>query len=217
MSKINRAVATIKTSTTTDALKVSVTHSLAAAMPKSQDWAAATDVQAAVTVWTANADAMDANAKVIAGLRAQLGTAEAKQEGLRRDWAASRKQVVSCVTVYCGGSADKVKGFSLDVIRHGRLGALDAPVGLTVNPGAAPGEVVSKWTAGIAQHGFVVQHATDPGNAATISASIPRTRPRFTLDGLPSNANVSVRVAAIDPAVPAGQSAWSAWVVGNAR
>jgi hypothetical protein len=62
-----------------------------------------------------------------------------------------------------------------------------------------------------------VQHATDPGNAATFSPSIPSTKPRFVLDGLPSNASVSVRVAAIDPASATGQSSWSPWVLGNAR
>ena len=75
----------------------------------------------------------------------------------------------------------------------------------------------ASWDKGIAIHGFVVQHATDPANPATVSGSIPWTRTTFKIDGLPSKANVSVRVAAIDPASPEGQSPWSAWVVGNAR
>ncbi len=93
--------------------------------------------------------------------------------------------MTTSVTVYCGGSVDMVKGFNLDVITHGRLGLLAAPVGLTVNPGTLPGEVEAKWTKGVAIHGFVVQHATDPTNAATISASIPSTKPKFTLSGMP--------------------------------
>jgi hypothetical protein len=125
--------------------------------------------------------------------------------------------VTSAVTVYCGGSADKVKGFSLDVVNRGRLGILPAPEGLSVNPGVEPGEVVATWPKGIYGHGFVVQHATDPSNPATVSGSIPSTRPKFVLDGLPSKTNVNVRVAAIDPASSEGQSPWSAWVVGNAR
>jgi len=214
---VDRAVATIKKATGTDALKVSVTGTIAQSMANSPNWGAATDVQTAVKAWTASAAAIGTNAQTISGLRAQLSTAEAKQLGLRRDWVASKKQVTTSVTVYCGGSADMVKGFNLDVITNGRLGLLDSPVGLAVNPGTVPGEVVAKWTKGIAVHGFVVQHATDPTNAATISGSYPSTKPKFTLDGLTSNANVSVRVAAIDPASPTGQSPWSAWVVGNAR
>ncbi len=214
---VARAVATIKTPMVNDALKVSVTHSIALAMPQSADWAAATDVQNAVKAWSKGADSIDANAKLIAGLRAQLKTAEAAQEGLRRDWQAAKTQVLSNVTVYCAGSVDKVKGFTLDVITHGRLGALDAPASLTVNPGTMPGEVVSKWAKGLATHGFLVQHATDPTNAATISAATACTKVKLTLEGMPQGANVSFRVAAIDPASATGQTQWTAWVVGNAR
>jgi len=197
---VDRAVATIKKSTATDTLKVSVTHSLGQAMQQSPDWAAASDVQSAVKAWGKDADAIDANAKSIANLRAQLKAAEATQEGLRRDWLASKKQVLSTVTVFCGGSADKVKGFNLDVVTRARLGALATPADLAVNPGKLPGDVVSTWTKGLATHGFLVQHATDPNSAATISTPTACTKARFTLGGMPQGANVSMRVAAIDPA-----------------
>jgi hypothetical protein len=214
---VDHAVATIKKATNTDALKVSVTNTLSQAMPQSPSWAAATDVQTAVKGWSAEAAAIGVNAALIASLRAQLSAAEAKQAGLRRSWLASKQQVVTTVTVFCGGSADLVKSFNLDVITHARLGALPPPANLAVNPGTAPGDVVGTWTKGIAVHGFVVQHATDPTNAATTSAPTPSTKPRFTLSGLPTGATVSLRVAAIDPASPTGMSPWSAWVVGNAR
>jgi len=110
-----------------------------------------------------------------------------------------------------------VKGFTLDVLTYGRLGALAAPSDLIVKPGAALGEVLITWLRGLARHGFVVQHATDPNSPATISGAIPCTRQRITLGGLTPGANVSCRVAAIDPASPSGMSPWTAWVVGNAR
>jgi hypothetical protein len=113
--------------------------------------------------------------------------------------------------------ADRVRAFAFDLITRRKLGALDAPEGLAVNPGSASGEVEAAWAKGVAGHGFVVQHATDPGDPTTISAPIPSTRPWLTLDGVPSQTNVSVRVAAIDPASSTGQSPWSAWVTGNAR
>jgi hypothetical protein len=216
-ASVDKAVATIKSSTTTDTLKVTVTETLAQSMAKSPDWAAATGVQTAVGAWSGCATAIDANAQVIHALRAQLSAAEVKQQGLRRDWSAARKQVITSVTVFCGGSADKVTAFGLDLLRHGRIGILPVPTGLTANPGTVTGELVCAWTKGVAIHGFVVQHATDPSNAATFSPSIPSTKPKFVLDGLPSNASVSVRVAAIDPASATGQSPWSAWVLGNAR
>jgi hypothetical protein len=214
---VDKASATIKSSTNTDSLKVSVTATLAQTMAKSPDWAAATGVQTAVQAWTGSATAIGANTQTVQGLKAQLAAAEVKQRGLRRDWVAARKQVISSVTVYCGGSADKVTGFGLDVIAHGRIGLLAAPIDLTVNPGTLPGEVVCEWTKGVAGHGFVVQHATDPNNAATVSGSIPSTKPKWVLDGLASGAAVSVRVAAIDPASPTGQSPWTSWILGNAK
>jgi hypothetical protein len=206
---VARAVATIKTPMVTDALKVSVTNSISQAMQQSPDWAAATDVQNAVKAWSKEASTIDANTKAIANLRAQLKAAEAAQLAARRDWQAAKRQVLSNVTVYCGGDVDKVKGFTLDVVSYDRLGALAAPADVTVNPGKVTGEAVSSWEKGIATHGFVVQHATDPTNAATISAQIPCTKSKFTLDGLPQGANVSFRVAAIDPVSPTGQRPWA--------
>lgn len=186
-------------------------------MAQSTNWVAATGVQTTVNTWSGVAVSIGANATVISGLRAQLAVAEAKQEGLRRDWTAARRQMLSAVTVFCGGSADKVTGFSLDVVSYSRIGALAAPTELAVNPGPVAGEVASKWARGLATHGFLVQHATDPTNAATVSQPVACTKRSFTLGGLTSGANVSLRVAAINPASPTGQSPWSAWVTGNAR
>ena len=167
--------------------------------------------------WTTEAGNLDTNGKAIAALRAQLAAAELKQESIRRSWAAAKKQVLTNVTAFCAGSADLVKGFNLNVVSHERLGPLDAPLNLTVNPGKETGTAVGKWAKGVATHGFVVQHATDPTNAATISVPMPSTKVTFTLAGLATGAGVSMRVAAIDPASPTGQSPWTAWVLGNAR
>jgi hypothetical protein len=110
-----------------------------------------------------------------------------------------------------------VKGFNLDVVTHARIGLLGAPIDLTVKPGKAVGEVLAAWAKGVAGHGFLAQHATDPGNPATISAPVPCTKPKLLATGLTSGAALSFRVAAIDPASPTGMSPWSAWVVGSAR
>jgi hypothetical protein len=214
---VDRAVATIKKAMGTDALKVSVTSTVAQAMAKSPDWATATDVQSAVNAWTTSAAAIDANAKVIAGLRSQLAVAEAKQNGLRRDWAAAKAHTLSAVTMLCGGSADRVKAFNLDVLSRSKRGPLEAPSDVTVSPGAALGTAVSSWSKGNASHGFLVQHATDPSNPATLSTPAANTKTSITLSGLTPGVGVSVRVAAIDPSSPTGQSPWGAWTLGNAR
>src|SRR5262249_5927612 len=131
----------------------------------------------------------------------------------RRGWSAGEKNLGGAGTAFCGGSAGKGEGVNLDVIQHRRLGGRAAPAGVPVNPGAAPGAGGGPGGKGIAIHGCGGERAPEP----TISPSVPSTRPKFVLDGLPSLANVSFRVAAIDPASATGQSPWSAWVVGNAR
>jgi hypothetical protein len=207
----------MKKATGNDAAKVSTTRSVTQAMKQSPDWAAATTVQTAVTAWNNAANAIEASATAIANLRAQLKNAEATLASQRRDWAASKVQVTTAVTVFCGGSADKVKGFNLDVVTHARIGLLGAPIDLTVNPGKDVGQVLGAWAKGVAVHGFLAQHATDPNTAATVSAPVPCTKPKLLLSGLVSGTSISFRVAAIDPASPTGMSPWSAWVVGNVR
>jgi hypothetical protein len=214
---VDRAVATTKQATVTDAQKVSVTHSLAQGMAQSPGWASAPAVQAAVKAWSAEADAIAATAATIASLRAQLKAAEATQAGNRRDWGTAKSQVMIAVTVACGGSADRVKAFTLDVVSHGRHGALEAPIDLTVKAGTVLGASALAWAKGVAIHGWVVQHAADPTNAATLSALIPCTRPKLTLGGLTPGGSVSARVAAIDPTSPNGMSPWSAWASGSVR
>jgi len=125
--------------------------------------------------------------------------------------------VLTEATVYAAGSAAKVQGFALDVEDGGRLGPLAAPTGLSVNPGKLSGEVEAKWARGTAPHGFLVQHATDPTNAATLSSPMPWTKTKLMLSGLASSATVSFRVAAIDPSSATGIGPWTSWVVGNAR
>jgi hypothetical protein len=110
-----------------------------------------------------------------------------------------------------------VKSLGLGVASSARLGALGIPVGLAVHPGKITGETEATWTRGNAHHGFLVQHAVDPGNPATVSLPQACTKTTFKLDGMPSGAGVSFRIAAIDPASATGQTSWTAWVAGSAK
>jgi hypothetical protein len=167
--------------------------------------------------WSAGAASIAAQATVVAGLRAQLKTATASLQTQRRDWQIAKTQVMSAVTGVAGGSADDVKAFGLDVESRARLGALAAPSDLTVSPAAVSGGVVVKWVKGVAQHGFLVQHATDPNTPSTYSAVVACTKQKLAVTGLPAASTISFRVAAIDPASSTGQSPWSAWVAGSVR
>jgi hypothetical protein len=86
-----------------------------------------------------------------------------------------------------------VKGFNLDVIAHARIGLLGAPIDLTVSPGKDLGQARAAWMKGLARHGFLAQHATDPNQPATVSARVPCTKPKLLLSGLTPGASVSFR------------------------
>jgi hypothetical protein len=215
---VDRAEPTIKQATVTDRQKVDVAHSTTASMAKSPLWGTSLDVQAAAKVWNQSADDLDGNAKVIADLRNQLKAAEAKQEGYRRSYRACKRQVLSTVSLVCAGSADDVKGFSLDVITRSAASPLAAVDGITTSPGTAVGEATAKWPRGLARNGFLVQHATNPADPVTVSAPVASTKTKYTLGGAgPSGSSVYFRVAAVDPLATTGQSPWSAWVIATVR
>jgi hypothetical protein len=186
-------------------------------MQSSPDWSASPALQAVVKTWSAAATSIDAQAKVAAGLRAQLKNTLATLASLRVDWQVAKTQVTSTATSVCAGSPDRVKALNLDVIVYARLGALAVPGGLSASPGTASGQVDLVWTRGDATHGWLVQYATDPATPASFSAAIPSTKRRTTLSGLPHGATLSFRVAAIDPASATGMTSWSAWVPATVR
>jgi len=122
------------------------------------------------------------------------------------------------VDTFCANSLVKIQGFGLVGVTLAHRALLDAPIGLATSPGAMPGESQLTWPKGLAIHGFVVQHATDTGNPATYSPSIPCSKTKFTLTSAgPSGSSVYFRLAAIDPHAALGQSPWSAWVAGTVR
>lgn len=215
---VDRAEPTIKKATRTDSQKVDVAHSTTASMAKSPLWASSPDVQSAATAWNKTADDLASNAKVISDLRNQLKTAESKQQQTRRSYRACKRQVLSTVSLVCAGSADSVKGFSLDVITRATASLLEAVEGITTSPGKVAGEATAQWARGLARHGFLVQHATNAADPATYSANIAWTKTKYTLGGAgPSGSSVYFRVAAVDPRSPTGQSPWSAWVAATVK
>jgi len=214
---VDRAVPTIRKPRGTDTTKVGVTRSTTTAMKGSALWQGAPALQAAVTTWNAVADAMDANAKAIHDLRAQLAVLVAAQQGHRRDWGVAMKQVFSQAEVTSNGSPDQVRALGLDVLTRASLGPLAAPSGVSAASGKAAGEVILTWLRGDTRHGFLVQHATDVANLATYSSPIASTKTKYTLKGAQSSSVVHLRVAAIDPTSDTGQSPWSDWAAGTAK
>ena len=214
---VDRAVPTLKKSKKTDGAKVSTTKATTTSMKASSLWSSNPSLQAAANAWDAAADAIDQKRIKIDDLKGQLAAAQADQRGNRRTWTDSMKHVLASVALVTQGSADQVHDLGFDVRVTTTSGPLAVPAGLTAMPTTVVGEVSVKWELGFARHGFIVQHATDVANPATYSLPVPSTKSKFKLEGLTSNSVVHVRVAAIDPASPSGQSPYCDWVIATAH
>jgi hypothetical protein len=214
---VDRAKPLLRKSRDNDAQKIASTHSTMTAMQGSTLWNANPALQTVATAWSAKAGELDANSKVILDLRSKLATAQAAQETLRRDWTDLLSHLTTNVATVTQGSADQVRDLGFDVLTRGKPGGLlSAPTGFATAHSGVRGEVVVSWNRGNVKYGFVVQHATDIANPATISTAIPSTKAKFKLSGLASGSVVYVRAATIDPASPVGQSPWSDWFAASA-
>jgi len=211
-----RATPTSKVVYTTDAEKVTCADGHISSMKASPSWATATDVQASATAWATVTASLTANDVVITGLREQLTDAVGVQVTLRGKWLAARKHVLSTVGVFCAGSVELIEGLGFEVLTHA-VQEITALTSIVTTPGSSAGEVDASWDETVNRHGFMLQHASDPANAATYSPFIPCTVGSFTLGGQVSAATVYFRVAAIDPSQPTHLTAWSPWVAGTAH
>ena len=167
----HRAIPTIRKPKSNDAAKVVVTRSTTTAMKGSPQWQGASALQGAVGTWNTEADSIEATAKAIRDLRAQLSVLVASLAGHRRDWSAALKQVLAQAEHLAQGSADQLSALGLDVVSHGGVasGAVAAPSGLLSAMGKAAGEATFTWTRAVKGQGFIVQYATDIANQATYS------------------------------------------------
>jgi hypothetical protein len=208
---VDAATPVIRKPKNTDGEKISVTRSMTTAMKSAPLWNTSPALQTAVQAWNTVVDAVESNAKSIADAKTHLATLEATQRAHRHDWGVATKQVTVVATVACQGSPDQVHSLGFDVQTRVSAGQQPAPSGLVTVPETVGGAAAVSWQRGTARHAFLVQHATDVANPATVSAPIGCTKTKFTL-AAPSGSIVHFRVAAIDPTVPTGLSPWSDWV-----
>jgi hypothetical protein len=187
------------------------------ALKASSHWATATDVQSAASAWAATTDQMDTNGKQIAKLHSDLATATSLQTTLRMKWLSGRKHTITSVGVFASGDPTIITDLAFTVLTRAAVGSeITVPTGIVTSPGTVQGEVLFAWDEGSNRHGFMVQHATNPADPTTYSATIPCTAPSFTLDGQTPGAVVHIRVASIDPALKSHVTDWSPWVAGTA-
>ena len=168
-------------------------------------------VQTAVDDFTVANDSLAANNKKKADLRLQLSQVEADEVTLARRWGIRRQGVLQAVNVFCDGSKEKVQAFNLGVATRTKLPPAVVPTNLHQAKTRKPTTLVVAWDKTTQRHGYMVQHATNPNDAATYAAPVMCTKARFELPGQTLAATIHLRVLALDPSLPGGQTEYTAW------
>jgi hypothetical protein len=101
--------------------------------------------------------------------------------------------------------------FALDVAKRSETPLETVPENLRGIRGE-PGTATAKWKTHSGNRGFMLQHAAEVANAATHSTPAYVSAGSFVLDGQTPGATIFFRVAACDPRLPGGQTAYTPWV-----
>jgi hypothetical protein len=213
ISKADRATARFTARMETEAEKVSGAQAQITSIKASTNWAAATAVQTATNAWATETTAVDTGAQLIASLEKQLGVARTNQLVNLRRWTLQRQATLNAIDVFCDGSKDTMLTFGVAVAARTAHAPASVPVGLMSRKGKVSRTVAWEWFLTPMNHyGFMVQHATNVADATTYSPPTACSKRSFKLTSQTPGTTISLRVMALDPALPTGQTDWSAWV-----
>jgi len=212
---VDHAVARFTEPMNTPAEKVTAANTYIAAIKASINWAlpTAADLQAAVGFWITETANIAAGATLIASLEKKLAAARTAQLASLRRWGQRKTGVLNALDVLCDGSKDMMTTFGVGIAEAAAHVAAVVPVDLKSTKSMKSGIAGITWLGSpVNPTGFMVQHATSTTDPTTYSAPIPCPRRSFELPGQTPAATIYFRVAAQDSSLPAGQTAWTAWV-----
>jgi hypothetical protein len=213
ISKADHATARFTERMVTEPEKVSGAQAHITSIKASANWAAATAVQTATNAWATETTAVDTTAQLIASLEKQIGVARANQLVNLRRWSQQRQATLSAIDVFCDGSKDTMLTFGVAVAAPTAHEPASTPVGLISRKDKVSRAVAWQWFLTPAnRYGFMVQHATNVADATTYSQPTSCSKRSFKLLSQTPGTTISLRVMALDPALPTGQTDWSAWV-----
>ena len=199
----------------TPAEKVTGAGTCIAAIKLSPSWGlpAAAALQTAVGFWATETTNVGTGETLIAALEKQLEAARTSQLANLRRWGMRRLGVLNALNVLCDGSKDMMTTFGVGVAEVAAHVDAAVPVDLKSTKSKKTGIAGVSWYGTPKNRaGFMVQHATSATDPTTYSAPIPCTKRSFQLPGQTPAATIYFRVLAQDPALPGGQTAWTAWV-----
>ncbi len=211
--KANHATARFTEPMETEAEKVAGAKTHIAAIQASANAAAATGVETATNAWATETTNLDTGAQNIASLEKQLGVARTNQLATVRRWGVRRAAVLNALNIFCDGSKDTMLTFGVAVAEVTTREVASTPVGLAARNGKVARVAGWQWyLTAKNRHGFMVQHATNVADATTYSPPTSCSKRSFKLLLQTPGTTISLRVMALDPALPTGQTDWSGWV-----
>ena len=174
--------------------------------------AISSEVTTAADQWNTSHLAYVASNKKVVDADVAAAKARTERATAERDLLGRARGCLLAITVDAAGSEAAIKAYGVDVAE--RLGSPleTTPTGLIGVKTLTTGLAGWKWKTHKRNHGFMVQWATDPTNAATHSAQIHCTKGRFSITAQTPGATLYLRVAALDSRLLGGQTAYSAWV-----
>lgn len=209
--KADRAIAQITEPTDSPTQMFAAGNKHIAAINKSPDLASAPAVKTANDAWnTENANLGAANQTVV-DCETALDAARANQATVVRRWNGRAKGVLNAINVYSDGSKDVIKGFGLGVAERSETPLETVPTDLRGVRSKSTGTATWKWKTHKGNHGYMVQHCTNPTDATTFSVPVYSSAGNFELPGQTAAATLYLRVAACDTRLPGRQTEYTAW------
>jgi hypothetical protein len=211
-SATDHAVAHIAEPMVTPEQMVTVGSKYTAGIAKSPNLASAPDVKTANDAWTTENGNLTTANQTVAQCEAALATARSNQAAVVRRWQARCRGCLNAINVYADGSKDLVASFSVGVAERTASPLETVPTGLEGVRSKTAGTASWKWKTHKGNHGYMVQHCTNPSDPTTFSVPVYASAGKLSLSGLTPGATVYLRVAACDPRLPARQTDYTVWI-----
>ncbi len=209
---IDHATAQLPDPIDTPAQMVAAGNKHIPAIKNSPEFANAPEVETAVGAWEVeNTNLEDANQKVVdADLAAAL--ARQNQQTIARRWRMRAQGCITAINVYADGSKDIVGKFAMNLATRNEPPLATVPEELRGVRVKESGTAAVRWKTTDGNHGFMLQHATNPNDPTTISAPFHCTAGKFKLPEQTPGATVYFRVAACDSRLPGNQTPYTPWL-----
>jgi hypothetical protein len=182
------------------------------ALEDSEEWQNAPKVQKAAKGWKKATEDLATQHQRVADLEKLLDIERAHEFALARDWGWSALSTTTAVTDHCVGYPAKI----LIMGMKQRTYTPREPYGTPENFEARRGKVGTATVAWETHRGdhrkYEVQYAENPDDETTYAEPCLVSVGKFVLAGRTPGETLYFRVRGLDPKLPTGYTAWTAWL-----